>query len=39
MVWYEKNMLSKDFMSDVDLSSNEGDTLKDDPLASKEEKD
>jgi hypothetical protein len=39
MVWYEKNMLSKDFMSDVGLSSHEGDTLKDDPLVSKEEKD
>jgi hypothetical protein len=29
--WYEKNMLSKCFMFDVDKSEHEGNTLEEDP--------
>ncbi len=38
-MWYEKNMLSEDSMPDVNLSSNEGDISKDDPLVLDEEED
>jgi hypothetical protein len=36
MAWYEKNILFKNFMSNVGQSSNKGDT-KDDPLVSNKE--
>jgi hypothetical protein len=32
MAWYEKNMLSKDSMFDVDESVNESNSLDDDPI-------
>jgi hypothetical protein len=39
MSWYDKNMLLKDFMSNVSLSLDGGDTLEDDPLVLDEEED
>ncbi len=36
---YEKNMLFKDSMFNVDENSDKGDTLEEDPLMSNEEKD
>jgi hypothetical protein len=37
--WYDKNMLLKDFMSNVNLSLDGCDTLKDDPLVLDEKED
>jgi hypothetical protein len=39
MLWYDKNMLLNDFMSDISLSLNGGDTLEDDPLVLDEKED
>jgi hypothetical protein len=36
MAWYEKNMLSKYSMSDVDESANESNSLNEDPIISNE---